>query len=72
VVERKDSALWNEFIDRYHYLGYTPLSGAQLRCGACGASFVVHLPPAAGQETYDQRIGVGVIIRKMVAEKGSS
>ena len=25
------SALWNEYIDRYHYLGYTPLVGAQLR-----------------------------------------
>ena len=28
---RKDSALWNELIDRYHYLGYKPLPGAQLR-----------------------------------------
>lgn len=25
------SKLWNEFIHRYHYLGYTPLPGAQLR-----------------------------------------
>jgi hypothetical protein len=31
VVARKDSALWNETIDRYHYLGYKPLPGAQLR-----------------------------------------
>jgi hypothetical protein len=31
IVRRSDSALWNEYIDRYHYLGYTPLSGAQLR-----------------------------------------
>lgn len=23
--------LWNEFVDRYHYLGYTPLPGAQMR-----------------------------------------
>ena len=23
--------LWNEYIARYHYLGYTPLSGSQLR-----------------------------------------
>jgi len=30
-VERGDSALWNEYIDRYHYLGYKPLPGAQLR-----------------------------------------
>lgn len=25
------SRLWNEYIQRYHYLGYTPLSGSQLR-----------------------------------------
>ncbi|MCP4010498.1 MAG: DUF4338 domain-containing protein [Proteobacteria bacterium] len=31
VVDRKSSALWNEYIDRYHYLGYKPLPGAQLR-----------------------------------------
>lgn len=31
VVTRQDSALWNEYIDRYHYLGYKPLPGAQLR-----------------------------------------
>jgi hypothetical protein len=27
----KLSRLWNELIDRYHYLGYRPLSGAQMR-----------------------------------------
>jgi hypothetical protein len=31
VVAKKDSYLWNEFIDRYHYLGYSPLPGAQIR-----------------------------------------
>ncbi len=31
VVTKKSSALWNEYIERYHYLGYTPLPGAQLR-----------------------------------------
>jgi hypothetical protein len=31
LVTRQRSALWNEYIDRYHYLGYTPLVGAQLR-----------------------------------------
>jgi len=30
VVERAGSALWNEYIDRYHYLVYKPLPGAQL------------------------------------------
>ena len=31
VVQREAGALWNEYIDRYHYLGYKPLPGAQLR-----------------------------------------
>jgi hypothetical protein len=31
LVQRKASALWNEYIERYHYLGYKPLPGAQLR-----------------------------------------
>lgn len=32
VVTHKDqSALWREYIQRYHYLGYSPLPGAQLR-----------------------------------------
>jgi hypothetical protein len=26
-----DSSLWNELIERYHYLGYKPLPGAQIR-----------------------------------------
>ena len=30
-VERPESSLWNEYIERYHYLGYTPLPGAQMR-----------------------------------------
>lgn len=25
------SRLWNEYVQRYHYLGYTPMSGAQIR-----------------------------------------
>jgi hypothetical protein len=31
IVTKKDSLLWNELIERYHYLGYTPLPGAQIR-----------------------------------------
>ncbi|MHC4406940.1 MAG: Druantia anti-phage system protein DruA, partial [Planctomycetota bacterium] len=27
----QDSGLWNELIERYHYLGYQPLPGAQMR-----------------------------------------
>jgi len=31
IVHQHDSRLWNEYIHRYHYLGYKPLPGAQLR-----------------------------------------
>ena len=31
LIGRNNSSLWNEYIGRYHYLGYTPLPGAQLR-----------------------------------------
>lgn len=31
VATSKESALWNEYIARYHYLGYNTLPGAQLR-----------------------------------------
>jgi len=31
VTATATSRLWNEFIARYHYLGYTPLSGSQMR-----------------------------------------
>lgn len=31
MVNKSNSFLWNEYIERYHYLGYTPLPGAQLR-----------------------------------------
>ena len=31
VENRMDSLLYNEFIERYHYLGYQPLPGAQRR-----------------------------------------
>jgi hypothetical protein len=31
LVQRCGAALWNAFIDRYHYLGFKRLSGAHLR-----------------------------------------
>lgn len=31
VVTTADSRRWNEYIERYHYLGHKPLPGAQLR-----------------------------------------
>ena len=32
VTTSRESSLWNELIERYHYLGYKPLPGAQIRC----------------------------------------
>jgi hypothetical protein len=43
MVDRKGSALWNEYIDRYHYLGYKPLPGAQLRYFAYAGERLVAL-----------------------------
>jgi len=31
VTSKKESCLWNEYIQRYHYLGYTRLPGNQMR-----------------------------------------
>ncbi len=31
ISTKKDSYLWNELIERYHYLGHKPLPGAQIR-----------------------------------------
>jgi len=43
MVERASSALWNEYMDRYHYLGYKPLPGAQLRYFAYAGDRLVGL-----------------------------
>jgi len=40
---RSDSHLWNEYIDRYHYLGYQPLPGAQLRYFAWAGGEIIAL-----------------------------
>lgn len=31
VFEKRDSLLWNEYIQRYHYLNYAPMPGDQIR-----------------------------------------
>jgi hypothetical protein len=31
LTNKRTSALWNAYIEQHHYLGYTPLPGAQLR-----------------------------------------
>jgi len=39
----QDSALWNELVQRYHYLGYSPLPGAQMRYLVFGGEQLVAL-----------------------------
>ncbi len=43
VANRRESHLWNEYIQRYHYLGYQPLPGAQMRYLAHAQGQVVAL-----------------------------
>ena len=61
MVTKATSALWNEYIERYHYLGYTPLPGAQLRYFIAAGKQIVALTGfgAAAWQTAprDQFIG---------------
>jgi hypothetical protein len=43
VGTKPDSRLWNEYIQRYHYLGHKPLPGAQLRYFVHAADQIVAL-----------------------------
>jgi transposase len=36
-------SLWNEYIDRYHYIGYTPFAGAQMRYSVYSGNEIVAL-----------------------------
>jgi len=61
IVTKTTSTLWNEYIERYHYLGYTPLPGAQLRYFIAAGKQIVALTGfgAAAWQTAprDQFIG---------------
>ena len=37
-------------------------SGRAVRCGACSALFAAHMPPEAGQETYDLSLKVNLAV----------
>lgn len=43
IVNKANTCLWNEYIQRYHYLGYTPLAGAQLRYFICANDQILAL-----------------------------
>jgi len=68
VSDRKESHLWNEYIDRYHYLGYQPLPGAQMRYFARDGNRILALLGfgAAAWKTAprDQFIGWSIEQRK--------
>ena len=50
----QDSSLWNELIERYHYLKYKPLPGAQMRYLVFHGS---HLLEALGFSAAAKRLG---------------
>jgi hypothetical protein len=68
IVTKATSALWNEYIQRYHYLGHSPLPGAQLRYFITAGNQIVALTGfgAAAWQTAprDQFIGWGHDHRK--------
>jgi hypothetical protein len=43
ILTSDRSRLWNEYLARYHYLGYTPLSGSQMRYEIFSADQLVAL-----------------------------
>ncbi len=43
IVNKETTLLWNEYIERYHYLGYKKLPGAQLRYIAFSGEKIVAL-----------------------------
>lgn len=54
VKTPEDSSLWNELIERHHYLGYKPLPGAQIRYLVFGGS---HLLAALGFGASAWKVG---------------
>jgi Domain of unknown function (DUF4338) len=43
VTATRGSRLWNEYVARYHYLGYTPLAGSQMRYNVFAGAQLVAL-----------------------------
>lgn len=41
IATSQESSLWNELIERYHYLGYKPLPGAQIRYLVYGSGYLL-------------------------------
>jgi uncharacterized protein DUF4338 len=45
VSAKRNSLLWNAYIQRYHYLGHQPIPGAQLRYFVRAAGQIIALLP---------------------------
>ena len=54
VRETREGRLWNEFVARYHYLGYKTLVGAQMRYAVYRASGWLHVGATQGRGRYDR------------------
>ena len=61
LVIQATSSLWNEYIERYHYLGHKPLPGAQLRYFITAGKDIVALAGfgAAAWQTAPRDLFVG-------------
>jgi len=61
VADRQQSHLYNEFIDRYHYLGYQPLPGDQIRyfVSASGLTLALLGFGAAAWKTQPRDLFIG-------------
>lgn len=61
VVTKPDSRRWNEYIERYHYLGHKPLPGAQLRYFIYGGDQLLALLgfAAAAWQTAPRDVYIG-------------
>ena len=53
LADQREAQLWREYVDRYHYLGYTPLPGAQMRY------LVTPAARAGGRRLWRQRLEGG-------------
>lgn len=61
VTKGPSSALWNEYIERYHYLGYKPLPGTQLRCFITAGEQIVGGTKGHGKLGHNPRKGTVIV-----------
>ena len=62
IQHKPESGLWNEYIERYHYLGYKTLPGAQLRYFVTSGATVLALP-ARSEERFSRNAETATLSR---------